>query len=114
VLAPIMPRIRKFYATISGMIGSEQRDPYGSYEEDSYCFALGDHCFIKLDIENEFVKSIWFDYFHEDGKDFDKLVEAIKAISTLSPSIISDYYLKAVVDIDDEVSLSNYFKMLVE
>ncbi len=38
VLAPILPRVRRFNATILSAFDSADRDPLGSYEEDAWCF----------------------------------------------------------------------------
>jgi len=44
VLEPIMPRVKRFYATgTAGFGGKPHDDPYGSYEEDAWCFGRGAH-----------------------------------------------------------------------
>src|SRR4029450_8616885 len=66
VLQPIMPRVRRFYATASGGFASESRDPWGSYDEEAWCFGLGAHCYIKLDGKDGLVENIWFDLQSRD------------------------------------------------
>ena len=92
-LAPIMPRIRRFYATISGAIGSEDRDPYGSYEEDAWCFGLGPDCYIKLEPKGDLVERIWFDLAGDPDPSAPAAMRAaIEAIDSLVPSVVVDYW----------------------
>jgi len=44
VLSPILPRVRRFYATALSGFGNEKRDPLGSYDEDAWCFGLSGSC----------------------------------------------------------------------
>lgn len=110
VLARVMPRVQQFRATIFSYIGREDRDPYGSYEDDAWAFGFGHHCYIKLDREGDLVKSIWFDLQSDDPADVSALRRSIKAINDLIPSAISDYFLEAVVRVGDDQAMDAYFQ----
>lgn len=40
VLAPILPRVRRFVATASAGFGPDAHDPYGIYEDEAHCYGL--------------------------------------------------------------------------
>ena len=111
-LSPIMPRVRHFRATVLDAIGSGTRDPYGSYEDDAWCFGLGDHCYIKLEVEGQFVRSIWYDLSSTDPEDADRLRNAMEAIDAMVPSLLADYHLNTMVPIANGSLLSEYFARL--
>lgn len=114
VLAPILPRVRRFNATILSAFDSAQRDPLGSYEEDAWCFGLGAHCYLKLDAKGPLVSRIWFDLSTYDADAADRLRKAIQAIDRLVPSVIADYFLKFTGPASDPAVLEGYFAALVE
>lgn len=114
-LAPILPRVGQFNATIfSAMRSSGPRDPYGVYEEDSWCFGLGPHCYLKLDPKGDLVGGIWFDFASDDPADEARLRRAIQAINALVPSIIADYFLDETGPISAPGFLDAYFASLAE
>src|SRR5438552_2528835 len=39
-LASTMPRVRRFIATATAGFDSKTRDPWGSYDDDAYCFGF--------------------------------------------------------------------------
>jgi hypothetical protein len=113
-LAPIFPRVRRFNATIFSAIGSAERDPYGSYEDDAWCFGLGDHCYLKLDAKGPFVGNVWFDLNTDETDAIDHLRKAIEAIDALVPSVIADYFLNFSGSVSEAGVLDGYFAGLAE
>jgi hypothetical protein len=113
-LTPILPRVRRFSATIFSAIGSAERDPYGSYEEDAWCFGLGPHCYLKLEANGSLVSNIWFDLDTNDQDAARQLRNAIEAIDALAPSVIADYFLDFAGPVSDAGVLDSYFANLQE
>lgn len=114
VLAPILPRVRRFNATIFSAMGSAERDPFGSYDEDAWCFGLGAHCYMKLDAKGALVSGIWFDLNTDDTDAICRLRKAIEAIDALAPSVIADYFLDFSGPISGDGVLDGYFARLEE
>lgn len=108
-IAPFLPRVKRFYATIGSAMGSADRDPWGSYEDDAWCFGFGPHCYIKVDEEGQLVKAIWFDISSNAPADVAALRSAMLAINELVPSFIADYFMEARVPIDNADLLDLYF-----
>lgn len=110
-LAPIMPRVRQFAATIGAAIGREERDPYGSYEDDAYCYAHNRGCFIKLDGKESRVERIWYEA-NTDAEGLALLRRGLLAIDALTPSIIADYWLDCSGAISDTAFMDTYIRRL--
>lgn len=108
-VAPFLPRVRRFYATVFSAMRSADRDPWGSYEDDAWCFGFGPHCYIKVDEEGELVKAIWFDISSNAPADVAALRSAMIAINALVPSFIADYFMEAQIPIDNTDMLDLYF-----
>jgi len=113
-LAPILPRVRQFNATIGAAMRSEERDPYGSYEDDAWCFGLGPHCYLKLDAKGALVSNIWFDLNTDERAAVDRLRKAIEAINGLVPSVIADYFLDFSGPVSEASVLDSYFAELAD
>jgi hypothetical protein len=113
-LAPILPRVRQFNATIGSAMRSEGRDPYGSYEDDAWCFGLGTHCYIKLDAKGALVDNIWFDLSTDEPAAVDRLRKAIEAVDALVPTVIADYFLDFSGPVSDSGVLDRYFTGLAD
>ncbi|UGT54228.1 hypothetical protein [Nocardia asteroides] len=113
VLAPILPRVRQFAATASAGFDEDVRDPWGSYEDDAYCYAADASCFIKLDGEPPLIQRIWFQAETEDPARLDQLRRAIIAIDGLVPSVIVDYWLDCTGSVADAEFLDRYLRMLL-
>lgn len=113
-LAPIFPRVRRFNATVFSAMDSSERDQFGSYEEDSWCFGLDENCFLKLDAKGDLVRNIWFDLNTDDAEAVGRLRDAIGAIDTLVPSMIADYYMDFSGPISESGVLDTYFAILAE
>lgn len=111
-LAPIMPRVRKFAATIGGAIGRDVRDPYGSYEDDAYCYAHAPGCFIKLDGKDGLVARIWFEASTDDNDGLPLLRRGLEAIDALTPSIIADYWIDCTGAVRDVAFMDKYMRRL--
>jgi hypothetical protein len=111
-LGPIMPRVKHFYATASGGFGRETRDPFGSYEEEAWCFGRGAHCYMKLDVKDDLVQRIWFDLSSSNPADAAALRMSIEAIDRLVPSLVADYSLDAEGLAADPDFLNDYFQRL--
>lgn len=112
VLTPILPRVHRFNATIFSAMGSAERDPFGSYEEDAWCFGLGAHCYLKLDAKGPLVSDIWFDLNTDDANAAGRLRKAIEAIDALAPSVIADYFLEFSGSVSEAGVLDSYFARL--
>lgn len=107
-LSRFLPRVKRFYATIGSAIGREEKDPWGSYNDDAWCYGLGPHCYIKLDTDGELVSSIWFDFSTTDETDLAVFKQAIQAIDQLVPSLIADYFMDALFVVSDTGTLDRY------
>lgn len=110
-LAPIMPRVRKFAASIGAAIGAKERDPYGSYEEDAHCYAHDRGCFIKLDGKDGALSAIWFEA-RTDADGLAHLFRGLRAIDALAPSIVADYWLDCSGAIADVAFMEAYRRRL--
>jgi len=114
VLEPIMPRVKRFYATAtSGFSLKPGEDPYGYYNEDAWCFGRGPHCYIKLDVKEGFVCGIWFDLYGSSPADAAALRLSLEAIDRLVPSFVADYVLDAEGPVANAEFLSAYCKRLM-
>ena len=122
VIEPLMPRVRHFYVTSFGGFGEPAHfDPMALYDEDAWCFGFGAHCYIKLEIKDDSVIGIWFD-FNPDAAPDDHpataadaavLRQAFEAIDRLVvPSMVTDYWLDVAGPIADPAFLDAYFKKL--
>lgn len=109
-LEPILPRVKRFSATISACIGTEERDPLGSYEEEAWCFGRSEDCFVKLEPEGALVRDIWFELRGTDPADASALRAAIEAVDRLAPSYLADYWLSFAAPADAE-GLDEYFAL---
>jgi hypothetical protein len=106
---PIMPRVQRFYAGTFASIGSKERDPLGSYEEDAWCFGFDEGCYLKLEPASDHVERIWFDLWRVPRGQKAALRRAIEAIDRLVPSMIVDYRLDMAVPVGDAGQLDRYF-----
>jgi hypothetical protein len=105
--------VKRFYATATAGLGRETRDgPYGSYQEGTWCFGRGTHCYIKLDVRDGLVERIWFDLSSSDPADATALRLSIEAIDQLAPSLVADYVLDAEGLVADPDFLRDYFQLL--
>lgn len=112
VLSPIFPRVRQFNATISSVMHSDKRDPYGSYEGDAWCFGTGPDCFVKIDAKGDLAGSIWFDLDPNDPQAVILIRKAIIAIDSLVKSVIADYYIDFSGPVSEVEQLDRYFEAL--
>ena len=112
-LAPIMPRVRNFAASISAAIGAKERDPYGSYEDDAHCYAHDRGCFIKLDGKDGRLSAIWFEA-RTDADGLVYLFRGLRAIDALTPSIIADYWLDCTGPVGDAAFMEAYRRRLAD
>jgi hypothetical protein len=104
-LEQIFPRIRNFAATASAGFGAH--DPLGVYDDDAWCFGLGNDCFIKLEPEGDFVRSIWYEA--RAGRErIAKLREAMEVIDRAAPSIVVDYWLDYAGAVSDAEFMRRY------
>ena len=113
-LTPILPRVRMFNATVFSAIGSDKRDHYGSYEEDAWCFGLGNHCYLKFDTKGTLVSRIWFDLGTYDANEIQRFRNALEAIDALVPTIIIDYFLDFAGVVSDPNVVDHYIDALTE
>src|SRR5438045_693258 len=91
VLAPILPRVRRFAATAMAGFGPDAHDPYGTYEDEAHCYGLDATCFVKLEADGSLVRQVWFHVETEDAERLTQLREAIVALDHLVPSVVADY-----------------------
>jgi hypothetical protein len=113
-LSLIMPRVKRFYATIGSAINQPKRDPLGSYEEDAWSFGFGPYCYIKLEPEgDEHVERIWFDLRPTaEPEHIAGLKHALEAVDRLVPSLIADYFLDVVFPVGNAEQLDRYLAQL--
>lgn len=112
VLAPLMPRVKRFNATVMGGFEPGAHDTYGSYEEDAHCYGFGADCFVKLDCDGDVVKYIWFEARSEDAEHLAALRRALIAIDELTASAVTDYWLDVAGAVADSAFLDRYFQAL--
>jgi len=110
-LGSILPRVKRFYATACGGFDLAKRDPWGSYDDDAWCFGH-QHCYIKLEVKDDLVTQIWFDLSSSKPGDADALRRAFAAIDRLVPSLVADYYLNSQGLVADREFLDAYFQDL--
>lgn len=99
------PRIRRFAATATAGFGGH--DPLGVYEDDAWCFGLGEGCFIKLEPEDGLVRSIWFEA-RAGRAQIAKLREAMVIIDHAAPSLVVDYWLDCAGAVSDADFMRRY------
>lgn len=87
VLESAMPRVRRFYATASGGFGDARRDPYGSYDDDAWCFGFGEYCYVKIDVVGERIEQIWFDLSTSDPASVSALRRSFEALDSLVSTV---------------------------
>jgi len=112
VLEPLMPRVRRFNATATAGFDPGVRDAWGTYDQEAYCYGFGASCFLKLDVDGNFVKRIWFECRTQDVGNINALRKAMLAINALVPSAIADYWNDMVGAIQDSAFLDQYFQEL--
>lgn len=108
LLQPILPRVRYFYATASA--GFEVFDSLGSYETAAWSFGYSQNCYIKIDVTDDIVSSIWFGFDTEVPEEIAALLAAFQAINTLIPCCIADYFCNEVFALSDAARLDAYFE----
>lgn len=113
-LAVIMPRVRKFAATIGAYVGTLETDPCGSHNDQAWCFGLDAQCFIKLEPDGEFVRAIWYEYKSNDKHAEQALRLAFEAIDRFVPSLLVDYWLDVQGALNDSAFIDRYFSMQEE
>lgn len=107
-LTPLMPRVRVFDAALP----QAPDDPYGSHENDAWCYALDETCFVKLEPKGDLVAGIWFEAPEGDPEKLKTLRAAITALDALAPSLIADYWLHAFGQVANDRFLTAYFSAL--
>lgn len=116
VLTPIMPQVKRFYATIGSYMrdnpGSADRDPYGSYNDDAVCFGFGSRCFIKIDTREPYVQSIWFQAETSDPTELEALAAGLAAINRVVPCAVADYWLDEAGSLSDKAFTDRYYGLL--
>lgn len=114
-LEPLMPPVRRFYATIgSAMAQGAERDPLGTYNEDAVCFGFAASCFVKVEPKDGLVAGIWFEAGSNEPAQLVALRAALLAIDSLAPSIVADYWLDVTGRVGDAAFLDRYFAALGE
>jgi hypothetical protein len=108
-LSAIMPRVKRFAATIGAHIGTLEKDPYGSYESDAWCFGFDASCFIKLEADGDFVNSIWYDFTSSDPQAEQAMRQAFSVVDSLIPSVLVDYHQHAHGPLGDRAFIDHYF-----
>jgi hypothetical protein len=111
-LGSIMPRVKRFTATAMAGFTLNERDPWGSYQEDAYCYGFDQGCFIKIEPEGDLVKQVWFECRTEDSERLSALARAILAIDALAESVIADYWVDRVGRVRDPAFLDVYLREL--
>jgi hypothetical protein len=112
VLTPILPRVRRFTATASAGFGLDAHDPFGTYEDEAYCYGLDATCFLKLEAGGSLVRQVWFHVATPDPERLAQLRQAIVALDQLVPSIVADYCLHCTGVVRDRDFLDRYVRAL--
>jgi hypothetical protein len=112
VLAPILPRVRRFAATASAGFGPDANGPYGTYEDEAHCYGLDATCFLKLEADGCLVRQVWYHVETQDPESLGKLREAIVALDQLVPSVVADYWLDCTGVVRDRDFLDEYLRAL--
>lgn len=108
-LSGVMPRVKSFAATIGAHIGSADKDPYGSYDNDAWCFGFGADCFIKLEPNGELVKGIWYDFTSGEAQHELAMRRAFQVVEEFVPSLLVDYHQCTQGALSDLTFLDRYF-----
>ncbi|NUO57438.1 MAG: hypothetical protein HOV71_21225 [Hamadaea sp.] len=111
-LAPILPRVRRFAAT--AMAGFDGHDPFGTYEEDAYCYGVDASLFVKLETDGAQVRHIWFQAETGDPERLQELKAALLAVDRLVPSIVADYWLDRTGPVGDLGFFDDYLAELAD
>ena len=112
LLAPLMPRVKRFVATSMAGFRTATRDPYGSYEENAWAFGFDAGCFIKLEPEGDLVRRIWFEASTGNTAHLAALRLAILAIDAIAECILIDYWSDSSGRVRDGGFLDRYFAAL--
>ena len=113
-LGIILPRVKKFTATATAGFDPNVRDPWGSYEDDAYCYGFDQTCFIKIDPADGLVKQIWFECREAVPAKLSAFSRAIQTIDAIAESVIADYWLDRVGRVRDSTFLNTYMLELTE
>lgn len=112
VLAPLMPRVKRFNAGLPSSMAPGKTDPFASYETEAWCYGFDRDCFVKVDARDDLVRAIWFEAATADEDQLNTLFKAFQAIDTVAPCCIADYWSHAVGSVADEDFLDGYFDFL--
>lgn len=107
-LEKIAPRVKRFYASSSMRDDPDERDPWGSYEEDAWCFGFGAHCYLKLEASSEHVERIWFELRRGSSSEILAFRQSIEAIDRMVPSFVADYVREVSGAVRDAAFLDRY------
>jgi hypothetical protein len=86
-LENVLPRIKKFE------LGFGENNPFHYLDHDAFCYGLGPHLFIKVEVDNDLVESIWFEARPINEDELLVLRLAIEAIDRVQSLSIVDYWL---------------------
>jgi len=101
-----LPRIRDFG------VGDEPASPFYRRETDAHCYGFGDEVFVKFELADGTLASIWFDAMTGDDERLRALRRALVAINAVVPSVIADFWLEAVGAVADGEFMDRYFVAL--
>lgn len=113
-LAPHMPFVSRFYATVGIVMETGKKDPYGSYEEDAVCFGFDQHCYVKVEVDGDAVTHIWFEADTPDQERLAALRQCFNEIDALAPSVIADYWHHTYGPLAAADFLDEYFAGLAD
>ena len=108
-LQAIMPRIRRFVATATAGFSGDRRDPYGSYDDDAWCFGFDAGCFLKLEISGDLVRHVWFEARPAGPQQLAALRRAIETVDAQAEAVIADYVEDAAGRVRDAAFMDRYF-----
>ena len=114
VLEPLLPRVPRFNSTASAGFAEGPEDPWGTYEQQAWCYGFDEDCFVKLEPAGELVKQIWFECRTREQARGAALRSAVLAIDGLVPSAIADYWIDMAGPVHYPAFLDSYFEALVE
>lgn len=103
-----LPRIREFE------LGWGQNNPFHYLEADAYCFGLGTNLYVKIDVNNGLIESIWYEARPKDHEELTRLRQAIESINDVIELSCADYWLHMGGAIDDREFMDRYFGMIAQ
>jgi len=109
LVTPHLPRIGRYIATAFGGFDRSERDPYGVYLDDPWCFGFDSSCFLLVTGEGKIASDIWFVKETSNETHLAALNTAFLALSNAWPLCLADYVEDQCGLLSDQDFLDQYF-----